>query len=66
MSNNLTENAKAAKNAYARAWRAKNRDKVREINARYWERKAAELAEKEGEENGRCFDSQSNSTTGES
>ena len=29
------------RNAYLRAWRAKNRDKVRAANSAYWERKAA-------------------------
>lgn len=40
---------------YYAEWRAKNREKVREYNARYWakraerEAKAAELEQKEGE-----------------
>ncbi len=29
-----------AKRAYMKKWRAKNRDKVKANNARYWERKA--------------------------
>lgn len=33
--------ARQARNAYARAWRAKNRDKVKKYNAAYWQRKAA-------------------------
>ena len=45
---NMTRQAQAAqeagrqaRNAYAREWRAKNRDKVRQYNADYWARKAA-------------------------
>ena len=40
----LSDQAKAAKREYHRAWRARNKDKVREINRRYWEKKAAEKA----------------------
>lgn len=35
--------AKAARNAYAKEWRRKNPDKVKATNARYWEKKAAEM-----------------------
>jgi hypothetical protein len=41
----MTEEAKAAKREYYRAYRAKNREKVREANRRYWERKAAKRRE---------------------
>ena len=34
----ISDEARAERNAYLRAWRAKNRDKVRAAN---WERKAA-------------------------
>ena len=44
----MTEAAKQARRAYARAWAKKNPDKVREIQARYWEKKARE--EKTGTE----------------
>lgn len=40
------EAGRKAKNAYARAWRAKNPDKVKQYNADYWARKAA----RDGEE----------------
>lgn len=55
----MTAEARAAKNAYMREYRTKNRDKcnansrrwrrnnpekVRECNIRYWERKAEEAA----------------------
>ena len=33
---------RAARNAYQRAWNAKNRDKIREYNTRYWARRAAQ------------------------
>ena len=36
----MTEAAKAAMRAYKKEWRAKNRDKVREQNEKYWERRA--------------------------
>lgn len=38
--------AKEAKNAYLRAWRKANPDKVRAATARYWEKKANEFKEK--------------------
>lgn len=39
----MTEKAKEARRAYANAWRAANKDKVREYNQRYWNRKAEQL-----------------------
>lgn len=33
--------AREARNNYAREWRAKNKEKVREANSRYWARRAA-------------------------
>lgn len=43
--------ARNARNAYARQWRAKNKDRVRENNLRYWarraEREAAAMGRKE-------------------
>jgi hypothetical protein len=35
------EAGRLARNAYAREWRAKNPDKVRQYNADYWARKAS-------------------------
>ena len=32
--------AKAARNAYAREWRAKNKKRVQETNRRYWLKRA--------------------------
>lgn len=43
--------ATEARRAYMKAWRAANKDKVKEHNRRYWERKAAKMAEKEGKGN---------------
>ena len=40
MEENEKKMAAAARNAYAREWRAKNPDKVRKNNANYWLRKA--------------------------
>lgn len=33
----LEELAKKERNAYQRAWRAKNKERVKAINKRYWE-----------------------------
>lgn len=41
---NETEEQRAARNEYAREWRKRNPDKVREARVRYWNKKAAELA----------------------
>ena len=35
--------ANAARRAYAKAWRKKNRDKCREYQERYWTERAMEL-----------------------
>ena len=37
----LDELAKAERRAYFKAWRAKNKDKVRVHNQRYWQKRAA-------------------------
>ena len=39
------EKARAAQRAYAKAWRAKNPEKVREKNLRYWARRAEREAQ---------------------
>ena len=41
------EQARLARNAYQREWRAKNRDKVKEINLRYWARQGQQSEENE-------------------
>lgn len=38
----MTEAAKEARRAYKRAWNEKNRDKVKEYQHRYWNKKAQE------------------------
>ena len=45
---NLSEAARQARNAAAKAWRAKNKDKVKEYNRRYWEKKAWKEARQDG------------------
>lgn len=45
----MDEAARNARNAYYRAWRARNPEKVRESNERYWLKKAAELADTDKE-----------------
>lgn len=58
--------ATEARRAYMRAWRAANKDKVKEHNRRYWERRATRMVEKEGGNYGKCADSQSDSAEIES
>lgn len=52
--NELAELARQERNKYHREWRAKNPDKVRERNRRYWERRAEKAAAetKEADNNG--------------
>lgn len=45
----LAERAREERREYFRQWRAKNKDKVRENNRRYWERRAAKKAQAEQE-----------------
>lgn len=40
----MDEDARRAKNAYQKAWREKNKDRVKAINARYWKNRAAREA----------------------
>ena len=40
----MTDEARAALNAYQREWRKNNKDKEREYRARHWEKKAQQLA----------------------
>lgn len=46
----MTEAAKEARRIYKREWARRNRDKVREHQARYWERKAQAAQEREAHE----------------
>ena len=43
----IKEQARQERNKYYREYRAKNKERVKEINARYWERRA-QKKEKEG------------------
>ncbi len=45
MSEKVGDAAKMAQREYARQWRRKNPEKVRAINRRYWEKKAAQKKE---------------------
>ena len=45
----ISEEAREARNRYYREYRAKNREKIREINRRYWEKKVADKCRKEEE-----------------
>lgn len=40
---NLSERARALRNAYQREWKRRNPDMVRKHQADYWERKAAQM-----------------------
>lgn len=42
----MTEQARAARREYLREWRQKHPDKVKEHAARYWERRAQQMEEK--------------------
>lgn len=46
----LEQLAKKLRNKKAKEWRDKNKDKIRAINKRYWEKKALEQLSKEKEE----------------
>lgn len=45
----LEERAREERREYFRQWRAKNPDKVRENNRRYWEKRALKKAQAEQE-----------------
>ena len=40
---NMSKEARAARNAYRRKWYAANKDKCKASQARYWAKKAAEM-----------------------
>lgn len=46
----LEEKAKRLEAEYHKKWRAKNPDKVKEINKRYWLKKAKEMTNNKEEE----------------
>lgn len=43
----MEQQAKEAQREYMRNWRAKNKDKVKAIQERYWENKAKKIKEEE-------------------
>lgn len=43
----MNEKAREERNAYMRAWRKKNKDRVREYNSSYWERKSKSKRQEE-------------------
>ena len=48
---NIEEIARKLRNKKAKEWREKNKDRVKAINKRYWEKKAKQYLAKEKEEN---------------
>lgn len=58
----MTEAAKQARREYKRAWNRKNRDKVQQAQARYWERRAAALQKQKTETDDQEADSIINDT----
>lgn len=54
----MSDAASKAKREYMRKWRAKNRDKVKAAQDRYWSKRAAEMAKKEDDKNGGYVDNQ--------
>ena len=42
----MTDEAREARNRYAREWRSRNKEKVKETMQRYWEKKAKAGTEK--------------------
>ena len=49
---NAEEKARAARRAYYKEWRAKNKDKVKVNNMRYWARRAEREAQSSAKEGG--------------
>ena len=45
----MQELARKERNRYHREWRARNKGKVKEINDRYWAKKALENTDKEAQ-----------------
>ena len=49
----LSPEAREARNAYRRKYYREHKDRIIETNRRYWERKAAKMAQEAKEENAR-------------
>lgn len=50
MYKNITEFIQQEKNAYFRAWRAKNKDKVSKHNKNYWQKRALKKLQEQEQE----------------
>ncbi|EHK2357035.1 hypothetical protein ACSXDI_06170 [Clostridium perfringens] len=46
----MNDKAREERNAYMRAWRKKNRDRVKEYNSSYWERKSKLIGKRNSNE----------------
>lgn len=46
----MSNAAREAKNAYRRAWYSRNKEKQKEYNKKYWEKKAKEAAREKNED----------------
>ena len=55
MNKRFSDAAKMARREYARQWRRKNPEKVRESNRRYWERKAQQMQKSGGDNNAKAY-----------
>jgi len=49
----MDEEARKARNEYMRLWRAKNKEKLKAIENRYWEKKSKNMEVCQHESNGR-------------
>lgn len=47
----MTEDARKARNAYYRSWRANNQEKVKQAQEKYWAKKAAEIEQDKAAKN---------------
>ena len=47
----MNEQAREAQRVYMREWRRRNKDKVRESNRKYWERRVQRMAARKGDGN---------------
>lgn len=47
----MNEQAREAQRVYMREWRRRNKDKVRESNRKYWERRAQRMTARKGDNN---------------
>ena len=45
----MQKSARDARNDYYRQWRANNKDRIREYNARYWAKRAERMAQERRE-----------------